>query len=209
MIPNKIKGDFIMKMKTIRKQFIESFICPECFKEISINGNISFDLLQEDDNVSFDLTDGLITPYCHECRKLLFKCDYKIRNIIIRLNKAGLKTDFCCEGHFVCDKNSIGLHYAKEENSEAEYDINNAYIAFDDQYEKLKRVMESNTFKYWVLCETCSCKSKRDSYDLSIKTDIIYKEVIDNPDPNKLYLFNQLKKEYLKELFLIVNLLEA
>lgn len=82
---------------------IQTFVCPNCFKRVAID-------VSEPDIaiVGSAVSNGEIIDKghhfevrCKECDEFMFECDTSISNYIINMNnKLGLKTLYCCEGHF-------------------------------------------------------------------------------------------------------------
>lgn len=82
---------------------IQTFICPKCFKnvvidvsepDIAIIGNTIDNGKVIDKGHHFEV-------WCKDCDELMFECDASISACIIKMNKVlGLKTMYCCEGHF-------------------------------------------------------------------------------------------------------------
>ena len=153
-----------------------TYYCPECGKDYC--ESIKIDFKTTDNKIKFSSH----TWYKCECRADAYEIDSDLISVIVKLNKLGFKTTFCCEGH---------------DFEEA------AYIAFDPSV----NFSDIELPHMWV-----SDKSKMteqylkddESEDIkTIETEIIRTELFNNPDIlRKIYNnnFDLFKNLYLNAL---------
>lgn len=71
-------------------------MCPKCFKKKTFNVNVSIN-----SNISRNKFELTLVPYylCPKCGEAVVSIDNDIVDDIVRLNKLGYKTKYCCSGH--------------------------------------------------------------------------------------------------------------
>lgn len=95
------------------------FICPKCFKYTRVWGQGQFDcstatytdLDEIGKNVKVKILNPNIQCYCDDCNEFMFECDRYMVNSIIKFNRSGFPTEFCCQGHHEdeCESDIGGL----------------------------------------------------------------------------------------------------
>ena len=84
---------------------VRTYICPECWSKVRIVPNELFGyfgmtLHSTTPNIQLVKTRINYDIICSECDGFMFECDDMIADRIIDLNKLGIETRFCCEGHY-------------------------------------------------------------------------------------------------------------
>lgn len=121
----------------------ETYLCPKCFKEINISTSLTFDESKLKD-CPFNFNDiYILYCNCKECNELLFRCDYWIKDHIIKLNKLGFTTTLCCEGHIEFNKTRVEFNYY---DSNENYFISAAYICFNKIYPSLENKIKDSKY---------------------------------------------------------------
>lgn len=106
-----------------------SYICPKCFRSITtkIKRSIDFyiDRDQNTEDIDMIMSSNPVILSCEKCEAVMFECDPKFVDRIIKLNSYGFKTLYCCEGHI----DTLGI--INVSTMRPEYDIATPYITFD------------------------------------------------------------------------------
>lgn len=112
---------------------VRTYICPECWNKVRIVPNEIFGyfgmtLHSTTPNIQLVRTRISYDVICSECDGFMFECDDTIADRIIELNKLGIETRFCCEGHYT--SLSKPLTFDKDLNTYKHW-IEYPYIGFD------------------------------------------------------------------------------
>lgn len=97
---NKFSIDtFIENKIAIRREV--TYICPECHRIAKFSVNNLHGLQVCGDDLNIEITDCSLklNVECVDCESFMFECDKDLANIIADLNRAGIKTTHCCQGH--------------------------------------------------------------------------------------------------------------
>ena len=114
---NFIKNKNEIATKIDKGKYIKYFICPECFKVTPVEGtfenHIDYYSNFEEKNVRVKLLNPDIQCYCDDCDDFMFECDDFMVDSVVKFNKAGYPTKFCCQGHHGDERTSdIGCLYS-------------------------------------------------------------------------------------------------
>lgn len=150
-----------------------SFVCAHCLRKtgkIAVSYNYSVFMKSEDEDIDANIISDKIIPqfipgfnivklYCPKCNKetLHAVIDYNISDIIVALNKIGLRTTYCCEGHDTRHQ---------------------PYIAFETDIEKCKCIL-GNELKYWFYDDIEHITNDSINAIIRVKEDITVKEYLD------------------------------
>lgn len=136
----------------------DTYICDTCFHTVNISYRSIPSLLvkSNSDDITIDGLDVNIAVHCKSCDGYMFKCDPKLVERMINLNKLELSTAHCCEGHV---RNMI---YSNSDENIGQL-IEMPYISFykclddremsiieslvlDDEYRKYIRLEDGNEY---------------------------------------------------------------
>lgn len=133
-----------------------SYVCPKCFERCDLTFNMNITLTDcsalENEFHFAGLTNHV---FCKQCGSLMFNCDSRIVNDIISLNKNGIKTEYCCQGHKVEPFISRDFVKSIENKHVRNYEISNMnyclrpYIMFnlDDTFD-YNKVIDGASSKF-------------------------------------------------------------
>lgn len=113
-LTNEQKG---IKIRRDTGKYSRYFICPECFEVTTIKGTfenyIDYSNFKERKNIKVKLLNPDFQCYCDDCDSFMFDCDEHLVDTIVKFNKAGFTTEFCCQGHHGDERASdIGCLYS-------------------------------------------------------------------------------------------------
>ena len=86
---------------TNKKNANSVLICGECWNIVRIKNipQIEFDIESTYNGFMVNHVKPDFEIYCENCDNFMFQCDEEFVSRIIALNKLGVTTRFCCEGH--------------------------------------------------------------------------------------------------------------
>ena len=166
---------------------LKKFFCSNCLN--TYEGEVDY-------NISFQIKDERIKPnYCVEfvcsceCGNTMYEIDNGIFELIVRLNKLGFYTEYCCEGHWN-EGNFTSFPYIKFTCDDEKF--RDSYSHKMENSEEFLLFLEQNLRK--------ELYAEYDTIDTSISINLDTRDMT-NDEINDL-CENETKFEYYKELFL-------
>lgn len=117
-------------------KYSKYFICPECFKITVVKGYLenyidNYKSFEENENIKVTFLGPNIKCNCDDCDGFMFECDEHMVDSVVKFNKSGFLTTFCCEGHYKkYETESISVPYIEF----ADIDDHNWQIIIDTLY---------------------------------------------------------------------------
>lgn len=184
---------------------VRTYICPECWNKVQILpdelfGYLAMTLRSTTPNIQLVKTKIHYDVLCSECDGFMFECDDTIADRIIELNKLGINTNFCCEGHYT--PLSKPFTFNKRLNIYKHW-VENPYIAFDiditenamDRIEGLLNFQEYKFIKF---------EAGEDQYILRAKFEFDDKETVKDISTR----FDDVKFNFLRFIDELIELLK-
>lgn len=111
-------------------KYTKCFICPNCNKLTSFEGYYENYFRMPKDNVKIKVLYPQFHCYCDDCKEYMFECDLYMADSIVKFNKSGYATAFCCEGHYDCgfeeEYSSPYIKFSDDMDEHSWYTITNA-----------------------------------------------------------------------------------
>lgn len=117
-------------------RYTKYFICPICNKLTSIDGYFVNYFKVPKENTKIKVLNPEIQCYCDDCKEYMYECDKLLTDSVIKFNKSGFRTEFCCEGHY-------------ENGLAGEYSI--PYLKFSDSMDEHNWYIITNTLYSAIL----------------------------------------------------------
>ena len=79
---------------------IQTCVCPKCFRTATIETALEYSVSDNHEEFETRINRVDFNVYCPQCNEWMFDCDVSLVERIIKLNKLGFETIYCCEGHY-------------------------------------------------------------------------------------------------------------